>query len=78
MASQRGSPKVADVVAAAAVEATAGARDAQVALMGVVRCCTQSFAEFGVETWLWGCRPATGKMASELGGCGDSGYEMEV
>ena len=40
MALQRGSLVVASVVAAAAVEVTAGARDAPVALMEVVRCYT--------------------------------------
>ena len=66
------------MVAAAVVEATAGARDARVALVEVVWCYTRSFAEFGVEMRLWGCWPATRKMAGELGGCGDSGYETEV
>ena len=54
MASQRGSLDVAGVVAAAAVEATVGARDARVALVEVMRCYTQSFTEFGVEMRLLG------------------------
>ena len=54
LASQHGSPEVAGVVAAAAVEATTGMRDARVALMVVVRCYTRSFTEFGVERCLLG------------------------
>ena len=54
MALQHGWPEVAGVAAAVAVEATAGARDARVALVEVVRCCTRSFAEFGVEMRLLG------------------------
>ena len=42
------------MVATAAVEATAGTRDARVALVEVVRCYTRSFAEFGVEMRLLG------------------------
>ena len=49
------------MVAAVAVEATAGAQDARVALVEVVRCCTQSFAEFGVEMRLLGMLASDGE-----------------
>ena len=66
------------MVAAAAVEATTGVRDAQVALVEVVRCCTRSFAEFGVEMRLLGMLAGDGEDGRELSGCGGSGCEMGI
>ena len=54
MASQRGSPEVASVVDMTALAATAGAREGLVVLAAVVRCCTRSLGEFGIEIQLLG------------------------
>ena len=75
---KRGSPELAGGEAVAALLTSMGVQVAWVKLVATLQWCAWSFVKLGATGWLWRCWPVTRKMASELGGCSDPGYEMEI